>query len=320
MTDRINLDAFPPPETAERMEDIGVKKADLDSWSMFALAVLAGAFIALGAQFFTLVITDSGLGFGLNKLVGGLVFSLGLILVIVAGAELFTGNNLIVMAWVGGKLALGQLVRNWVIVYLGNLVGSLGTVILMQLTGQWAFANYHVGATALNIANAKVNLSFSEGVARGIMCNALVCLAVWLCLSGRSVTDKILAILFPITAFVACGFEHSIANMYFIPMGLLLKGEPEVVAAAGKVASDLVNLNLPGFVRNLFSVTTGNIFGGGFMVAVVYWFIYRRPRGRRFEAKQLLDLFRAYPAVQNPTEQEQRGIQALSVEEDYAPD
>ncbi len=300
------------------MEDVGVIKADLDSWSMFALAVLAGAFIALGAQFFTLVITDSGLGFGLNKLLGGIVFSLGLVLVIVAGAELFTGNNLIVMAWVGGKLTLGQLMRNWVIVYLGNFVGALGTVMLMHLTGQWAFANYHVGATALTIANAKVNLSFTEGVARGIMCNALVCLAVWLCLSGRSVTDKILAILFPITAFVACGFEHSIANMYFIPMGLLLKGEPEVMAATGKVASELVNLNLQGFVRNLFSVTTGNIFGGGFMVAVVYWFIYRRPRDRRVEAKQLLDLFRASPAIQSPSEQEQRGIQALPAEEDYA--
>ena len=319
MSDRINLDAFPPPEMAERMEDVGVKKANLDFWSMFALAVLAGAFIALGAQFFTLVITDSGLGFGMNKLVGGVVFSLGLILVIIAGAELFTGNNLIVMAWVGGKLTLGQLMRNWVVVYLGNFVGSLGTVMLMQLTRQWAFANYHVGATALNIANAKVNISFTEGVARGIMCNALVCLAVWLCLSGRSVTDKILGIIFPITAFVACGFEHSIANMYFIPMGLLLKGEPAVVAASGKVASDLVNLNLAGFGRNLFSVTTGNIFGGGFMVAAVYWFIYRRSRGRRFEMNQLLGLFTESLSTQNSSEQEQRGIQALAAEEGYAP-
>lgn len=148
------------------------------------------------------------------------------------------------MAWVSGKLTVGQLVRNWVIGYLGNFVGSLGTVMLMHLTRQWAFANYHVGATALNIANAKATLSFTEGVARGILCNALVCLAVWLCLSGRSVTDKILAILFPITAFVASGFEHSIANMYFIPMGLLLKAEPEVVAAAGKVTGNLINLNL----------------------------------------------------------------------------
>ena len=306
MSNEIRLDAFPPPEMAERAENVGVKKANLDFWGMFALAVLAGSFIGLGAEFCTLVITDTGLGFGLNKLLGGFVFSLGLILVVVAGAELFTGNNLIIMAWVGGKLTLGQLMRNWVIVYFGNLFGSLGTAVLMYFTRQWAFANYHVGATALNIANGKVNLSFTEGLARGILCNALVCLAVWLCLSGRSVTDKIMAILFPITAFVASGFEHSIANMYFIPMGLLLKGEPEVVAAAGKVASDLVNLNLQGFIGNLFSVTTGNIFGGGFMVAAIYWFIYRRPQGagRRFGARQVLELFLGPPAVQNPTKRE----------------
>ena len=306
MSNQITADAYPPPEMAERMEDIGVKKANLDFWSMFALSVLAGSFIGLGAEFATIVATDSGLGFGLSKLVGGLVFCLGLVLVIIAGAELFTGNNLIVMAWVAGKLTLGQLTRNWVVVYFGNLVGSLGTAMLMYLTNQWASANYHVGATALNIANAKVNLSFAEGVTRGILCNILVCLAVWLCMSGRSVVDKILAIAFPITAFVASGFEHSIANMYFIPMGLLLKGEPDVLAAAGKVASELANLNLQGFVRNLISVTTGNIFGGGVMVAAVYWFIYRRPRGtqERFLTGQLLDLFLGPPAAKSRTERE----------------
>ena len=303
MSNRITLDAIPPPEMAERMENVGVKKVRLDFWSMFALAVLAGAFIGLGAEFSTLVITDSGLGFGVNRLLGGLVFSLGLVLVVIAGAELFTGNNLIAMAWVSGKLTLGQVMRNWIIVYFGNLVGSLLTVMLVYLTRQWTFANYHVGVTALNIANAKVNLSFAEGLARGILCNALVCLAVWLCLSGRSVTDKILAIVFPITAFVASGFEHSIANMYFIPMGLLLKGEPQVVAAAGRVAGDLVNLNLQGFVGNLISVTTGNIFGGGFMVAVVYWFIYRRPQeGKsRIAARTALGLFLSPRQPGNPT-------------------
>jgi formate transporter len=278
MANEIRLDAFPPPEMAERAEGVGVKKANLDFWSMLALAVLAGSFIGLGAEFCTLVITDSGLGFGVNKLLGGFVFSLGLILVVVAGAELFTGNNLIMMAWVSGKLSLGRVMRNWVVVYFGNLLGSVATAILVYLTRQWTFSGYHVGATALNIATSKVNLTFMEGLTRGILCNALVCLAVWLCLSGRSVADKILAILFPITAFVASGFEHSVANMYFIPMGLLLKGEPEVVAAAGKTAADLVNLDLTGFLGNLLSVTIGNIFGGAFMVALVYWFIYRRPR------------------------------------------
>lgn len=278
MQEVIRIDAFPPPEMAERAENVGVQKANLDFWSTFALAVLAGAFIALGAELCTLVVTNTGFGFGMTKLLGGLAFCLGLILVVVAGAELFTGNNLIMMAWVSRKISLGRVMRNWVIVYFGNLVGSLATAFIMYLTHQWAFANYGVGATALNIANAKVNLSFMEGLTRGIMCNALVCLAVWLCLSGRSVMDKILAIVFPITAFVASGFEHSIANMYFIPMGILLKAESEVLSAAGKVASDLANLNLLGFIGNLISVTTGNIFGGGFMVALVYWFIYRRPR------------------------------------------
>jgi formate/nitrite transporter len=166
-----------------------------------------------------------------------------------------------------------------------------------------------VGVTALSIANAKVNLSFTEGVARGILCNILVCLAVWLCMSGRSVVDKILAIIFPITAFVASGFEHSIANMYFIPYGLFLKAEPEVLAAAGELAGDLANLNLSGLAGNLVSVTTGNIFGGGFMVAAVYWFIYRRPReiAKRFGLGRLLRLFAAQSAVQSPSEQQERG-------------
>jgi len=283
VANKITLDAHPPLEMAERMEDVGVKKATMDPWSMFALAVLAGSFIGLGAEFFTLVITDSGLSFGMNKLVGGFVFCLGLILVVVAGAELFTGNNLIVMAWVGGKLTLGQVMQNWLIVYAGNLFGSLATAAFMYFTRQWVFSDYHVGVTALNIANAKVNLPFGAALTRGILCNALVCLAVWLTLSGRSVTDKIMAILFPITAFVASGFEHSIANMYFIPMGILMKGEPQVVQAAGHVAADLAQLNLQGFIDNLIAVTTGNIFGGGFLVAGVYWFIYRRPKVRAVE-------------------------------------
>jgi formate/nitrite transporter len=303
MSNDISLDAFPPADMAEKAENAGVKKANLDFWSMFALAILAGAFIGMGAEFCTLVMTKSGLSFGMNRLLGGLVFSLGLILVVVAGAELFTGNNLIVMAWVTGKVTLGQLMRNWIIVYFGNLVGSLITVMLMYFTYQWAFEGYSVGATALNIANAKVNLTFAQALARGIMCNALVCLAVWLCLSARSVVDKIFAIVFPITAFVASGFEHSIANMYFIPMGIFLVGEPEVLKAAGKTAADLVNLNWQGFfITNLLPVTIGNIFGGGFMVAAVYWFSYRRLRiGKEYGVKQVVELFVGSSTSQDST-------------------
>ncbi len=301
MSNEIRIDAWLPPEIAEKAEGAGVKKVSLDFWSMFGLAVLAGAFIALGGELFTLVTTDSGLSFGMNKLIGGVAFCLGLILVVVAGAELFTGNNLIVMAWVSGKVTLGQLMRNWLVVYFGNLAGSLVTVVLMYLTRQWTFSSYHVGVTALNIANAKVNLAFGEALARGILCNALVCLAVWLCLGGRNVVDKIVAILFPITAFVASGFEHSVANMYFIPLGLLLKSEPKVLEAAGKTLSDLPNLTWQGFfVGNLLPVTIGNIFGGGFMVALVYWFVYRRPQiGKHYGAKQIVDLFVGSPPTQN---------------------
>lgn len=307
MSDPIVFNAFTPPEMAEKMENVGVQKANLDFWSMFSLAVLAGAFIALGAEFFTITLTNSGMGFGINKLVGGFVFSLGLILVIVAGAELFTGNNLIIMAWVSGKLTLGQVMRNWIIVYIGNFFGSLSMVILMYLSRQWASADYQVGAMALNIAHAKVNLSFTEGVVRGILCNVLVCLAVWLCASGRSVVDKVVAILFPITAFVASGFEHSVANMYFIPIGILLKNEPTVLAAAGWASSDFGSLNLLGFFNNLIAVTTGNIFGGGFMVAVVYWFIYRRPKaiGQRFGLRYVLNLF-AFSKPINPQEEKSK--------------
>jgi len=306
MSNPIKLDAFPPAEMAERMETVGVKKANLDFWSMFVLAILAGAFIGLGAEFCTLTITDTNLGFGINKLLGGIVFSLGLILVVIAGAELFTGNNLIVVAWVNGKLSLGQVLRNWVIVYLGNLVGSLATAMLVYLTRQWAFSNYHVGVTAINIANSKVNLAFGEAFARGILCNALVCLAVWLCMSGRSVVDKIMAIIFPITAFVASGFENSIANMYFIPMGMLLKGEAQVLEAAGKTAVDFANLNLSGFIANLLPVTLGNIFGGGVMVAAVYWFVYLRPKqtGQKFSFSQLFATKAELQKVPQPVKNE----------------
>ncbi len=274
----IRIDALMPPEMAERMEDVGVKKAGMDFITMSVLAGLAGAFIALGAVFATTIATGAGaLPYGLGRLFAGLVFCLGLILVIVAGAELFTGNNLIVMAWASGKVTIQALLRNWVTVYVGNLVGSVATAAFMFLTRQYTFAGGEIGRAALNIANAKVNLDFVQAIALGVMCNALVCLAVWLTLSARSTTDKILAILFPITAFVAAGFEHSVANMYFIPIGLFIKDfDPNFVAGLG-MADSLGNLNWGAFlVNNLLPVTIGNIIGGGVLVAAVYWFVYRR--------------------------------------------
>jgi formate transporter len=279
-----HIDALLPPEMAERAETIGVKKAEMPFMSMFALAVLAGAFIGLGAIFATTVTAGSTLPFGITRLVTGLVFSLGLILVIVGGAELFTGNTLIAMAFTSGKVPLMGLLRNWGIVYLGNFLGSVATAGLMFVTGQYTFGGGVIGVAALNIANAKVNLSPLQAIALGIMCNALVCLAVWLCFSARSTTDKILAIIPPITAFVACGFEHSVANMYFIPIAIMVKfyappsfWELPALSGINLTSASYPHLNVSSFlVNNLLPVTLGNIIGGTVLVGLVYWFIYLR--------------------------------------------
>ena len=275
-----DIDAYTPAQMAARVEKAGIVKGNLDFLSMLTLSIVAGAFIAFGAILYTYVIHDSSLSLGLTKLLGGLVFCLGLILVIVAGAELFTGNNLIVMAYVSRKISLQRLLRNWTIVFCGNLAGSLAMVFLLSQSGQWTAAGASVGVKALMIANAKVNLTFLQALSLGILCNILVCLAVWLCFSGRSVTDKVLAIIFPITAFVALGFEHSVANMYFVPAGLVLKHNTQVLSAAegllGQVP-DLSRLTIFGFlVRNLLPVSLGNIIGGGLLVGIIYWFVYLR--------------------------------------------
>jgi formate transporter len=286
----INVDALMPPEMANKAEGIGIKKAGLDFWTMFALAILAGAFIGTGAIYATTVWTGGGaLPFGVNRLLGGLVFCLGLILVVVAGAELFTGNNLIVMAWAAGKVSTGKLMRNWAIVYFGNFVGSILTAIVMLLSKQYMFAKGAVGLQAMNIALAKATLDPVQAFFLGIMCNALVCMAVWLCYSGRGVMDKIMAIIFPISAFVAAGFEHSVANMYFVPIGLLIKQ----FAPASFWASDALAKATPAaitvdsfanltwgnfFLNNLIPVTLGNIVGGAGFVGLVYWFAYLRTR------------------------------------------
>ena len=269
-------DAHPPAAMAQRAEGVGETKGKLNTLSTILLGILAGVFIGLGAMLCTVVTTSTGLGFGLTKLLGGLVFCLGLILVVVAGAELFTGNTLIVMSWISGRTSFARLLRNWGLVYFANLAGALSLVGLMFFTHQWAFNGYGVGANALLIANAKVNLTFSEALTRGILCNALVCLAIWLCFSARTVTDKIIAIVFPITAFVAAGFEHSIANMYFIPMGILVAGEPSVLSAAGVTAEAVSKLTWTGFVGNLVPVTIGNIIGGSILIGAVYWIAYLR--------------------------------------------
>jgi formate transporter len=282
MTNRIDM--LLPPEMAQKAEDIGVKKASMGWRNMFLLSILAGAFIGLGAIFATTVTAGASghLSFGVTKLLGGTVFCLGLILVIIAGAELFTGNNLIIMALASHKITIRQLLRNWIIVYIGNFVGSIMTAGILLFSQQYMFGKGAIGLNALTIANAKCNLGFLQALTLGMMCNALVCLAVWLCFSARTATDKILAILFPISGFVAAGFEHCVANMYFIPMGLLVKATAplEFWEKIGKTTMDFANLTWDNFfLVNLLPVTIGNIIGGSIMVVWVYWFVYiRKPK------------------------------------------
>ena len=280
------FDALLPADMARRAEDIGVAKAHLDAVTTFVLAVLAGAFIALGALFATTVMAGASgvLPYGVTRLLGGVVFSLGLILVVVGGAELFTGNTLIVMAWASGRIGLAAVLRNWTIVFAGNLVGAVATAILVVAGGQYTFGAGAVGSTALSIAAAKLQFGFVQAVALGTLCNALVCLAVWLTLSARSTTDRILAVLFPISAFVAAGFEHSVANMYFVPVALFIRNAaaPGFWTAIHQPPAAYAALNWSAFLlRNLLPVTIGNIIGGGVMVGTVYWFVYLRRAERR---------------------------------------
>jgi formate/nitrite transporter len=273
----IRLDPLLPAEMALRAEEIGAAKAKLPLLNLAALSLVAGAFIALGAAFFTTVTTETNLGYGPTRLIGGIAFSLGLFLVVVGGAELFTGNNLMVMAWAGRRMGTSLLLRAWGIVYLGNLAGALATALLVYLSGQWRFDGYGVGVNALRIANTKVNLDFEEAFFLGVLCNGLVCLAVWLTYSAPSNLDKAIAVLFPITAFVASGYEHSVANMYFIPLGLFLKGEDALQTAGGMDATQLADLDVAHFlIANLLPVTAGNLVGGGLLVGAIYWFVYRR--------------------------------------------
>lgn len=271
------FDMLPPPEMATAAMNVGIKKVQMDVLSTLLLSILAGAFIGFGACFCTAVSTEAGklLPYGLARAAGGVAFCLGLILCVVAGAELFTGNNLIVMAVASRRVGLRWLIRNWVLVYIGNFVGAAGLAWLVWQSGAASFASGHLGEAAIAAAKSRCEQTFYEAMLRGVLCNVLVCLAVWMCYSARSTTDKILAILGPITAFVTCGFEHCVANMYFGPMGLFIKG------SNGLPSPEC--MTWPNFLwNNLLPVTIGNIFGGAVMVGMVFWVIYcrRTPRYR----------------------------------------
>ena len=277
-----DIDAYSPQKIAARIDAVTAVKAKDSKAATFWLGVNAGVFIALGAQFATLIMSDSGLHPGLTAVVAGTVFCLGLIMVVVAGAELFTGNCMIFIGYMEKRISTKRIFDHWNLSLIGNFVGSLIVVVFIYKAHQFEFYDYMVGAKALLIANKKVNLTFPAAFSKAVLCNAMVCMAVWVCFSARNVADKIMTLIFPIGGFVASGFEHLVANMYFIPMGIFLKGNTEVVAAAEKMAGktlDLTNLTWKGFfVLNQFPVLLGNVFGGVVLAGLAFWFIYLRPK------------------------------------------
>jgi formate/nitrite transporter len=258
------FDAYAPREVPARVKEFCLAKARLPLLSLAMLGVLAGVFIGLGAMMYTLVLSDASLGFAAQRLLGGLAFSLGIVLVTVAGAELFTGNNLLAMGWADGCISTRQVLRNWTVVCATNFGGAVALALLVWLSAQAEMNGGAVGATAVRIAVSKANLGPVEAFIRGMLCNVLVCMAAWMSLAGRSLTDKAVAIVFPITAFVAAGFEHSIANMYLMPLAMLL-GAP---------------IGVLDMLLNLVPVIAGNLIGGSVLVALGYHLIYVRPGQR----------------------------------------
>jgi formate/nitrite transporter len=272
-----NMQAYSPAEIKEAVEKVGVRKANLPFLASLMLAVVGGGSIGFGALYYTIVASDAELSFATVRVLGGLVFSLGLALVLVGGAELFTGNNLIVMAWASGNVSTGTMLRNWLIVYFGNLLGSLGLIVMVFLSHHLDMNNGGVGLSILNTAAGKIRPDMVTLFFKGILCNVLVCAAVWLAYAGRSVTDKIVAVVLPVSAFIAAGFEHCVANMYFLPMAWLLKETGHVPTNI-----DVTPITIAGIVHNLVPVTLGNIVGGAGFVGAVYWAIYRAAFGMSY--------------------------------------
>lgn len=272
------IDALVPPEMAKKAEEVGVKKASLDAGRTIALGVLAGAFIALGACFMTTVTAGAAHSSwppGVVRLFGGVAFSLGLVLVVVGGAELFTGNNLLTMAWASRRITTKALARNWALVLLGNTLGAFGMAALIVLSGQLKLLGGAVGAQAIAIAKVKMHESFVEALVLGVLCNVLVCLAVWLAFSARTTVDRVVAVVPPIAAFVTTGFEHNIANLYLLPVAFFAAREPSVMQAASlEGVPDWLTVGR--MAMNLLPVTIGNMVGGGLLVGATYWTIFLR--------------------------------------------
>jgi len=270
----LGLDCYSPAEIEDKVETLGVKKARMPFAASFLLAMMAGSGIGLGGLFFCIVLADPALSFAVQRVLGGVVFSLGLALVVIGGAELFTGNNLLVMAWLSRRITAAEVLKNWTVVWIGNLFGALALVVLVFLSHHWAMNDGAVGAAMVKLAVAKIEPDFVTLFCKGALCNLLVCLAVWLSYAGRSVTDKMAGLVLPVAAFVAAGFEHCIANMYFLPLAWLL-----VATGHAPAGLDVSAVTISGILHNLIPATLGNIVGGGGFVGLVYWAVYRKSLG-----------------------------------------
>ncbi|MCD8399522.1 formate/nitrite transporter family protein [Tenacibaculum finnmarkense] len=258
---------FSPEEIVNQTLNSSVKKVEKSFLTSLLLGILAGSFIGLGALFYTIVKSDQTYSFATKQILGGFVFSLGLILVIIAGAELFTGNNLIAIAWAEKKVSTKQMMRNWGIIFFSNMIGAISLAVMVYFSGHLDMNNGAIAETYLKMADAKCNLPFMTAFFRGILCNILVCLGVWMAMGGKTITDKILAIVFPITLFVAAGFEHSIANLFIIPLGLLIKTFSDVQITT-------LFLSISGMIKNLIPVILGNIIGGSVFIGLMYHLIF----------------------------------------------
>jgi formate transporter len=269
-----NMQAYSPAEIKQAVEKVGVKKANLPFLASFMLAIVAGGGVGFGALYYTIVASDPTLSFAIVRVLGGFVFTLGLALVLVGGAELFTGNNLIIMAWASGNVSTLTMLRNWVIIWFGNLIGALGLIVLVYFSHHLDMNDGRIGLSVLNTAAGKIRPDSVTLFFKGVLCNVLVCAAVWLAYAGRSVTDKLLAVMLPVSAFIAAGFEHSVANMYFLPLAWLL-----IQTGHAPANFDASLITMSGIMHNLVPVTLGNIVGGAGFVGATYWAIYRAAFG-----------------------------------------
>ncbi len=269
----VRPDALAPAQIEAKAEAVAVGKVQMTASKCFVSSILAGMFIALGALFFCTFLGDATLPFGIQRVLGGVCFCLGLVLVLCCGAELFTGNALMVTALASKKIALSGMLKNWAIVWVGNLCGSLIVVFIAFMAHAGDMNGGGVASVMISTAVSKINPDWVTLFFKGILCNVLVCLAVWIGYAGRTVVDKVVGILLPITAFVACGFEHCVANMFFLPMGLALNAAGYATTVPTEV------LSVPGILYNISAATLGNIVGGAILVGLAYWFLYHKRQG-----------------------------------------